>query len=108
MLSAAKDEAIGAAQDQVAGAIGEDNPLAGELASSAIGAAGDKVDLGAMGSGLASAAGSKVGASAVDGMNNFMQPGKKASTILSPHLEALTTGSLLISLDNSSTSHPIG
>ena len=31
---------------------------------------------------------------------NYQQPGKKAATILSPHLETLSTGSIFIELDN--------
>lgn len=32
---------------------------------------------------------------------NYQQPGKKAATILSPHLETLSTGSIFIELENS-------
>lgn len=39
---------------------------------------------------------------------NYQQPGKKAATILSPHLETLSTGSIFIELENSQTSLPIG
>lgn len=35
---------------------------------------------------------------------NYLQPGKKATTILSPHLETITYGSMIIVLDNSQTS----
>lgn len=36
---------------------------------------------------------------------NYQQPGKKATTILSPHLETLPTGSMLIVLDGNNVSH---
>ena len=37
---------------------------------------------------------------------NYQQPGKKATTILSPHLETISYGSMIIVLDNSQTSLP--
>lgn len=39
---------------------------------------------------------------------NYQKPGKKATTILSPHLETIEFGSMQIVLDNSSTSMEIG
>ena len=39
---------------------------------------------------------------------NYQKPGKKATTILSPHLETIETGSMEIILENSSTSMEIG
>jgi len=39
---------------------------------------------------------------------SYQQPGKKATTILSPHLETITYGSMIIVLDNSATSLPLG
>ena len=38
---------------------------------------------------------------------NYQKPGKKATTILSPHLETIDYGSMIIVLDNSTTSLPI-
>ena len=38
----------------------------------------------------------------------YQQPGKKATTILSPHLETIDFGSMLIVLDEESTSFAIG
>jgi len=39
---------------------------------------------------------------------SYQQPGKKATTILSPHLETISYGSMIIVLDNSATSLPLG
>lgn len=38
---------------------------------------------------------------------NYQKPGKKATTILSPNLETIDYGSIIIVLDNSQTSLPI-
>ena len=38
---------------------------------------------------------------------NYQKPGKKATTILSPHLDTIDYGSIIIVLDNSDTSHNI-
>ena len=38
----------------------------------------------------------------------YQQPGKKATTILSPHLETIDFGSMLIVLNDESTSFEIG
>jgi len=38
---------------------------------------------------------------------NYQRPGKKATTILSPHLETIDYGSMIIVLDNASSSLPI-
>ena len=37
---------------------------------------------------------------------NYSQPGKKADTILTPYCDVINTGSMLIVLDSSQTSHP--
>ena len=39
---------------------------------------------------------------------SYQQPGKKASTILSSHLDTVTFGSMFIDLDNATSSLPLG
>ncbi len=90
------------------------------MAGAAIEAVGENLSLKGIGGKLGF--GSKSGASAAAaagaaaagngdddglGLNNYQQPGKKATTILSPHLETLSTGSMFIQLENASQSHPI-